>query len=223
MAARGENGEAMLLGFIHHANQGEIEIANLAKENSSSSQVKNLADRVIKDHKSADDQVRAFANSHNIDLTAVHSQMSAMKEARPSGSKSPAVGGSAEDHARSAEGGMKAGMGHDGMHGMAEHKATLEKLRTLKSAEFDREFARVNCRAAWGVILRRSAIAATSSFGGMIGWIPKLTDFGMSCSGSGSLSVFHILQASSDLVPIFVSHWWRCGQSRVATFPGEIP
>ncbi len=175
MAARGENREAMLLGFIHHADQGEIELANLAKENSSSSQVKNFADRIIKDHKSADDQVLAFANSHNIDLNAVHSQMSAMKEARSSGSQSPAVGGAADDHARTAEGGMKAGMGHEGMaEHKAEHQATLEKLRTLKGAEFDREFVRVMVKDHQMVIDRLTTARSRISDAELTSLVDKL-------------------------------------------------
>lgn len=144
-AAPGENREAMLLGFIHHTNQGEIEIANLAKENSSSSQVKDFADRIIKDHKSADDQVMAFAKSHNIDLTAARDRMHAMRDETAGhlrdDREARAVGSATGEYTRMAEPPGTGGAGH--MQAMAEHKAAIEKLRTLKGPDFDREFAKV--------------------------------------------------------------------------------
>jgi len=135
MAAQGENREAMLLALIHHANQSEIDLASVAKQNAGSSQVKDFADKVSKDHKSADDQVLAFANSHKIDLAAAQNQMKAMKDAPASGSQSGVGGGSAGDQ------GMKSGASHE--QAMAAHKAEVDKLRTLKGPEFDREYTRV--------------------------------------------------------------------------------
>ncbi len=85
MAATRPSREALLLGKIHHDNQAEIELANLAKQNSSSDAVKKFADRIVADHSKADEQVVALAQSKNIDI---------------------------------------------------------DKLRNLKGAEFDREFAR---------------------------------------------------------------------------------
>src|SRR5229473_4084009 len=70
--------EAMLLGFIHQANQNEVALAKLAQQNSSSTQVKDFANRMITDHTQADDQVIAFANSKNVDLPSL-TQMTAAR------------------------------------------------------------------------------------------------------------------------------------------------
>lgn len=136
--ARGTNREEMLLGFLHRANHREIELANLAKDNSSSRQVKDFADRVIKDHQSADEQVLTFAKNHNIDLGAMHSRVSAKEELTENERRSRAVGSATGEYAFMAE----TGAGEEASRAMTEYKATLEKLRTLKGADFDREFAR---------------------------------------------------------------------------------
>ena len=68
--------DPMILLFIHQADQNEIEMAKLAKDNSSSQKVKNFADQIIKDHKSADEQVQTYAKNHKIDLDALHRRLS---------------------------------------------------------------------------------------------------------------------------------------------------
>jgi len=170
MAGQGENREAMLLGFIHHANQQEIELGNLANQNASSSQVKEFADKTIKDHKSADDQVLAFANSHKIDLTAMHDQMKAAKA--PSGSPSGVGGGSPDDQARAAEQGMKSGAGHE--QAMAAHKAEVDKLRTLKGPEFDREYTRLMVQDHQKVIDKLTTARSRISDPELTGLVDKL-------------------------------------------------
>ena len=172
MAGQGENREAMLLGFIHHANQQEIELGNLAKQNGSSSQVKDFADATIKDHKSADDQVLAFANSHKIDLSATHYQMKATKEAPASGSPSGVGGGSPSDQARAADQGMKSGAGHE--QAMAAHKAEVDKLRTLKGPEFDREYTRVMVQDHQKVIDKLTTARSRISDTELTGLVDKL-------------------------------------------------
>src|SRR5260370_36407243 len=66
----------MILLFVHQADQNEIEMAKLAKDNSSSQKVKSFADQIIKDHKSADDQIQKYAKNHKIDLDALHRRLS---------------------------------------------------------------------------------------------------------------------------------------------------
>src|SRR5258708_39585215 len=128
----------MLLGYIHLADQTEIEMATFAKDNSSSQQVKNVADRLIKDHQSADEQVQTFAKTHKIDLSpdAVHSRKEARADAIEEERRSRAVGSATGEYAFMAEPGGR----EEAARAMADHQATLEKLRTLKSADFDREF-----------------------------------------------------------------------------------
>ncbi len=142
MADKGGDHRGRLLGFLHHVNKGEIEMAKLAKDNASSDQVKKFADTMIKDHQNADDQVVAFAKAHNVDLDAMHAQAPGAPGTRMDENNSRAVGSATGEYARTAMGGSgTAGDPH--AQAKAEHKATLEKLRGLKGPEFDREFVRV--------------------------------------------------------------------------------
>jgi len=151
MADKGGDHRGRLLGFLHHVNKGEIEMAKLAKDNASSDQAKKFADTMIKDHQNADDQVVAFAKAHNVDLDAMHAQApgAGAQGATPGApgtqmdeNNSRAVGSATGEYARTAMGGSgTAGDPH--AQAKAEHKATLEKLRGLKGPEFDREFVRV--------------------------------------------------------------------------------
>src|SRR5260370_4065432 len=103
MAATRPSREALLLGKIHHDNQAEIELANLAKQNSSSDAVKKFADRIVADHSKADEQVVALAQSKNIDL---HSgpQMSMPHQMRQDERQSKAAGSPTGEYAHSPTG-----------------------------------------------------------------------------------------------------------------------
>jgi len=142
----------------------------LAKQNASSSQVKDFAEKTINDHKSADDQVLAFANSHKIDLAAMQNQMKATKA--PSGSPSGVGGGSPSDQARAAEQGMKAGAGHE--QAMAAHKAEVDKLGTLKGPEFDREYTRLMVQGHQKVIDKLTTARSRISDPELTGLVDKL-------------------------------------------------
>jgi putative membrane protein len=139
MAATRPSREALLLGKIHHDNQGEIEMANLAKQNSSSDAVKKYADRIIADHSKADEQVVALAKSKNIDLPS-GAQMARLHQMRQDERQSRAAGSPTGEYAHTTSGIGGAGSEHVGE--MADHQATVNKLRSLKGPEFDREFAR---------------------------------------------------------------------------------
>lgn len=138
-AATRPSREALLLGRIHHDNQSEIELATLAKQNSSSEAVKKFADRIIADHSKADEQVVALAKSKNIDLPS-GAQMARLHQMRQDERQARAVGSPTGEYAHTTAGVGGAGSEHVGE--MAEHHATVDKLRNLKGAEFDREFAR---------------------------------------------------------------------------------
>jgi len=132
--------EAMVLAKIHHSNQHEIELANLAKQNASSDEVKKFADRIVTDHSKADDQVLAFAKSHNIDLPAP-GQMAAMHQMPRDEASSRAMGSATGEQAQATSGTGGAGVGHSA--DKADHESTMTKLRNLKGPEFDREFVNV--------------------------------------------------------------------------------
>jgi predicted outer membrane protein len=179
MAEKGGDQRARLLGFLHHANQSEIGMAKLAKENGSSDQVKSFADTIIKDHQSADEQVQTFAKAHNVDLDAMHAKApgsgatpgatgSQMAE-----STSRAVGSATGEHPPTAMGGT-GGAGDANAQAMAEHKATLEKLRGLKGPEFDREFARAMVKDHQMVIDRLTNARSQVSDPEYLGLIDKV-------------------------------------------------
>lgn len=121
-----EMSEARVLTNIHRANQMEIEMAKLGKENSSSPAVKKFSDRIIDDHKKADEMVMDLAKRKNIDIKAEDSKMN----------QNP--------------GPM-----------MKEHQATMDKLKSLKGAEFDREYAKAMVKDHETVIGRLAAARTT--------------------------------------------------------------
>jgi predicted outer membrane protein len=124
----------LLLLFLHRDSQNEIELAKLAKENSSSQEVKDFADRIIKDHQNADEQVMAYAKSHNIDLSAAQRELAEIsKERLEEERRSRAVGTATGEWAFTWE---------NELRGKSEYKDSMDKLRTLKGAEFDRVFTR---------------------------------------------------------------------------------
>jgi len=57
------------LAKLHHDNQMETKMGELAKKNGQSKQVKQFGEMLIKDHGLADKQVSALAKKKNIDLT----------------------------------------------------------------------------------------------------------------------------------------------------------
>jgi len=126
----------MILARIHHDNQNEIEMANLAIQNASSNEVRKFADRILTDHSKAEQQVLAFARSHNIDLP-VAEQRAALNQMQRDEARSKAAGSAAGEYTRSTSG--TGGAGTQGA-GQDEHDSTMAKLRNLKGAEFDREF-----------------------------------------------------------------------------------
>ena len=138
---------ATLLGLIYRVNLGEIEMANLAKQNSNSAPVKDFADQIIKDSKSTEEKVAAFASSHNIDLATVAQQMRAMRDQAAKRAKETAmdereareVGSATGEYAWMSEP-DKSSSGV--MQLLANHESEMQKLGTLKGAAFDREFAK---------------------------------------------------------------------------------
>ena len=132
---------AILLTFIHHANNGELEMASLEKQNGSSPQVKDFADQIIKDHKADEDKMMRYADSHNIDMAAVSKQLSAMREQAAQRAMddrdAKSVGGSTGEWAAfmSAEPGAGGPNDH-----IKKQEAEVQKLSTLKGPELDREF-----------------------------------------------------------------------------------
>ena len=60
--------KAMQLNQLHHINQKEIKMSELAAEKAQSPQVKSAAQQILKDHQDADKRVEALAKADNITL-----------------------------------------------------------------------------------------------------------------------------------------------------------
>jgi putative membrane protein len=146
--------DPMILLFIHQADQNEIEMAKLAKDNSSSQKVKNFADQIIKDHKSADEQVQTYAKNHKIDLDALHRRLSEKDQDQIElDRRARAVGSATGEWAWTWEHAVRSESGH---------KTALDNLRKLKGAEFDREFTRAMVEDHQMAIDRLSSARSTT-------------------------------------------------------------
>jgi putative membrane protein len=58
----------MVLNRLHHINQHEIELAQLAQDKAQSTQVKSAAQMILQDHQKLDDQVRSSAQGFGFEL-----------------------------------------------------------------------------------------------------------------------------------------------------------
>jgi putative membrane protein len=127
--------DPMILLHIHQGDQDEIAMARLAKTNSSSQEVKNFAHQIIKDHKSADARVQAYAKDHKLDLEAIHRRLVETRADRLELERSARTIGSATgEWAWTWENTLRSNK--------SKHEAALDNLRKLNGAEFDREFTR---------------------------------------------------------------------------------
>ncbi len=60
--------DANFIKKVADANMTEIKLANLAKDNGQKQEVKDFADRMIKDHTNAGDQLKPIAQKLNVDI-----------------------------------------------------------------------------------------------------------------------------------------------------------
>jgi len=126
--------EAMVVWSIHQGNQTEIAMANLAKDQSASKNVKDFADRIIQDHRSAEAQVQAYARSHKINLGELARQLADMsREQIELERRARTVGSATGEYAWTWEPAIKSA---------DEDRTQMGKLRKLEGPDFDRQFAR---------------------------------------------------------------------------------
>ena len=139
-ATREAEREAVLLSFIHYANQREIDLAKLGKEKSDSPQVKAFADRLLTDHQAADDRLVTFAKGRGVDLDAVRARVRATAETLEQERRSRAVGSASGEWAFMSEPGVDR---EAAQLAMAEFATSLGELRTLTGPSFSRQFVQV--------------------------------------------------------------------------------
>ena len=136
-AARDSERGPVLLAFIHHANQRQLQLAKLAKEKSDSPQVQAFADRLIADHQAADDQVMAFAKKRALDLEAVRAEVRSRAETLQQERQVRAVGSATGEWIFAAEPVVDQ---EAARLAMAQYSSSLEDLRTLTGASLGRAF-----------------------------------------------------------------------------------
>ena len=139
-ATREAEREAVLLSFIHYANQREIDLAKLGKEKSDSPQVKAFADRLLTDHQAADDRLVTFAKGRGVDLDAVRARARSTAETLEQERRSRAVGSASGEWAFMSEPGVDR---EAAQLAMAEFATSLGELRTLTGPSFSRQFVQV--------------------------------------------------------------------------------
>src|SRR5262245_28787516 len=62
-ASKLSDGEIAILAHVHHVNQMEIELGKLAERRGTAG-VKRYAEKLVRDHQTADKEVAAFAKKH---------------------------------------------------------------------------------------------------------------------------------------------------------------
>jgi putative membrane protein len=67
-AGETKNEGQKVLSDLHHTNQMEIQMGMMAKEKTQSDQVRTYADRLVKDHQDADNQVQELAKKNGYSL-----------------------------------------------------------------------------------------------------------------------------------------------------------
>jgi putative membrane protein len=139
-----------IVAFIHQANLQEIDASNLAKEKNRSQSITDFADQMVKDHQSADEQVRSYARSHNIDLDTLGSQLRKDRD-------------ELIEHERQVKGvgsatGEWAWTWENAIRSKKEDDKGLDTLRKLDGAAFDREFVRVMIAGHQKVIDRLAGV-----------------------------------------------------------------
>jgi putative membrane protein len=127
-----QNRNEKVVSFIHQANLQEIEAAKLAQAKSSSQSVKDFAAQMVTDHQKADDQVRSYAQKHNIDLDTLLQRLRQGRQDQVElDRRAKSVGSATGEWAFTSEQLVRA---------KSDDDQTLDTLRTLDGAAFDREF-----------------------------------------------------------------------------------
>jgi len=124
--------EERIVWRVHQANQEEIQEATLAQQKSQSVAVKEFAKQVLADHQAAEEQVRAYASSRQIDLDAVGRELQKREADRLEYERrSRTVGSATGEWAYTWENTLPA---------WDEGQKVLARLRKLDGGTFDREF-----------------------------------------------------------------------------------
>jgi putative membrane protein len=126
--------EGRVIWFIHQVNDDEIDASTLAQQKTQSDAVKNFANQMIADHQAAEQQVRAYASSHGINLDTLRDQLvQREKNLLEDERRSKTVGSATGEWAFTWENTLRS---------RDQVRQELDKLQKLDGAAFDREFIR---------------------------------------------------------------------------------
>jgi len=128
-----ERGERVL-SFVHEANQSEIQQSVLATDRSDSAGVKDFAALMVTEHTAADQQVRDFASSREIDLNKVRDQLRKRSDDLLELERRARTVGSAT--------GEWAYTWENTLEPQDASRRQAAKLSKLRGADFDREYVR---------------------------------------------------------------------------------
>jgi putative membrane protein len=130
--ARDEHREDRIVWHVHQANQQEIKESSLAQQKSQSAAVRDFAKRMLAEHQAAEEQVRAYASSHQIDLDAVGRELQKRNADRLEYKRRSRTVGSAT--------GEWAYTWENTLESWDENQKVLARLSKLDGGTFDREF-----------------------------------------------------------------------------------
>ena len=126
--------EAMVAWTMNQGNQDEIAMGKLAKERAADKSVKDFADRIVRDHQSADTQVQSYARTHKIDLGELSRRLADMSQEQVIHERrARAVGSATGEWAWTWEHAARAS---------SAGRTEMGKLRALMGVDFDRDFVR---------------------------------------------------------------------------------
>ena len=160
-------GDNALVMKIHKINQMEIQAGQLAQRNGSSAKVKQFGQQLVRDHQAADKKITTLAQSLGVTLTRDgHDGMNSSDKYGRGRDTSDSQGRARRDttynDGRSSDTTYRSGQGYQGQDStsmgrygqrgdstmqnpdQAEHEAMrqqMQRLSTLKGAQFDAEFA----------------------------------------------------------------------------------
>jgi len=151
------NREERVFWLIDYANRHEIGLAKLVSERSNSQQVRDFADQVLRDDKSADEQILTYATTHHINVDALRRDVSKMSKERLQDEREvKAIGTATGEYAWTWE------------HTLRSTSADEEELRNLgklKGAAFDRAFIRAMVEGHQSVVDRLENARSGGAFG----------------------------------------------------------
>jgi putative membrane protein len=127
-------GDHALIVKIHKINQMEIELGQLAQRNSATAKVKSYGQQLVRDHQAADQKISTLAQSLGVTFPAEGKRGNMGRDTTQRADK----GYTRDEYPRDT---TQRGQMHGHDHEATQEHAQLQRLSTLRGAQFDAEFA----------------------------------------------------------------------------------